>query len=481
MEQNNNWLRSAGICLVVIAMMLLAGFSVFNAENDLPFAGSIVNASLSEQSEGENALAGTTDDYGEVVAVSGSNAGESMQNDHNIVLKTVQAAAQKATEPDLTAAVTIEVEAPVLVNTQQALGAEPLPEDNGYGGSKELPFEVEAEAAILMEASTGKNLYDKNAYERYEPASVTKIMTLLLALEAINAGEIRWDENLVVSNKAGRMKGSQMGLEAGQEVSIKNILKGISTVSANDGSIAIAEHLYGTERNFVQKMNEKASELGMASSNFQNSSGWPAENHYTSARDIAILSAFAINVQTGILDLTSQREFTFNGVHRHSYNPLLGNYEGADGLKTGWTGRAGYCLAGTVEKDGLRLIAVVLNSPTDSARGADTEALMNYGFSEFSFDTVANKGDIVSQAAVSNRKDTEVDLVVAENLGALVPANLGYDLKTEIKIGKVSAPITKGDVQGRIFVTNTKGEVLNQTDLLAAADVELKKIRFIGN
>ncbi len=413
MKKNNNWQRSAGICLVVTAVMLMAGFSMINAEGNPPFAGSIVNASLSEQSEDKNVIAGTVGDDGEVAAVS------------------------------------------VMEN---------------------LPFEVEAEAAILMDASTGQILYEKNAYERYEPASVTKIMTLLLALEAINEGKIRWDETLVVSKKAGRMPGSRMGLEAGQVVSIEDILKGISIVSANDGSIAIAEHLYGIERIFVQKMNEKAAELGMTNSNFQNTSGWPAENHYMSARDIAILSAFAIKAQPGILDLASQGEFTFNGVHRQSYNPLLGNYEGADGLKTGWTERAGNCLAGTVERDGLRLISVVLNSPTDSARRTDTEALMNYGFSEFSFDTVVNKGDIVSQVAVSNGKDTEVDLVVAENLNALVSASQDYDLKTEVKFGRVSAPITEGDVLGSIFVTNNNGEVLSKTDLVAAADVE--RIRF---
>lgn len=351
------------------------------------------------------------------------------------------------------------------------VGAEPLAEDITHRVSKEL-LEIEAEAAILMEASTGKILYDKNAYERYEPASVTKIMTLLLALEAIDEGKISWNEKLVVSRNAGAMGGSQMSLEAGQVVSIKNIIKGIAIVSANDGAIAIAEHLYGTEQAFVQKMNEKAAELGMANSNFQNTSGWPHDNHYTSARDLAVLSAFAIKTQPGILDLASQREFTFNGVTQPNFNPLLDDYEGADGLKTGWTGKAGNCFAGTVERDGLRLISVVLGSPTGSARKADTEALMNYGFNEFSFDRVAYQGDIVGHTEVSNGRYREVDLVVAEDFGVLMPANQGYDLKAEVKLKKVSAPIAKGDVLGGIFVTNTKGEVLNKTDLVAAADVE---------
>jgi len=353
-----------------------------------------------------------------------------------------------------------------------AVGAEPLPEDIANRDPKEVFIEIEAEAAILMEASTGKVLYDKNAYERSAPASVTKIMTLLLALEAIDEGKIRWDEELVVSRNAEGMGGSQMTLEAGQEVPIEDIIKGISIVSANDGAVAIAERLYGTEQAFVQNMNEKAAELGMANSNFQNTSGWPDENHYMSARDIAVLSAFAIDTQPGILDLASQREFTFSGVTQPNFNPLLDNYEGADGLKTGWTKRAGNCFAGTVERDGLRLISVVLGSPTGSARKADTEALMNYGFNEYSFDTVAYQGEIAGQASVPNGKDTEVDLVVAENLDVLMPADQGYDLKTEANIKRVSAPITKGDVLGGIIVTNTKGEILNKTDLVAAADVE---------
>ena len=353
-----------------------------------------------------------------------------------------------------------------------AVGAEPVLEYSASEKSKKVHLEIEAEAAILIEASTGKVIYDKNAYERYAPASVTKIMTLLLALEAIDEGKLRWDERLVVSRNAGEMGGSQMTLKTGQSVSIEDIIKGIAIVSANDGAVAIAEYLYGTEQAFVQKMNEKAAELGMANSNFQNTSGWPHDNHYTSARDLAVLSAFAIKTQPGILNLSSQREFTFNGVTQPNFNPLLDNYEGADGLKTGWTGKAGNCFAGTVERDGLRLISVVLGSPTGSARQADTEALMNYGFNDFSFDTVAYQGDIVGKAAVPNGTDTEVDLVVAENLGALVPANQDYALKTEVKIKSASAPITKGDVLGGIIVTNTKGEILNTTDLVAAADVE---------
>jgi serine-type D-Ala-D-Ala carboxypeptidase (penicillin-binding protein 5/6) len=352
-------------------------------------------------------------------------------------------------------------------------GADPFPSEHvANGGSNELLFQVEAEAAILIEASTGKIIYSKNAYERNAPASVTKIMTLLLVLEAIEDGTLSWDDKLVVSRNAGGMWGSRMDLETGQVVSIKNIIEGIAIVSANDGSVAIAEHLYGTEQAFVQKMNEKAAELGMTNSNFKNTSGWPDDNHYSSARDLAILSAFAIKTQPGILNLSSQREFTFNGVTQPNFNPLLDNYEGADGLKTGWTGKAGNCFAGTVERDGLRLISVVLGSPTDSARKADTEALMNYGFNEFNFDIVVHQGDIAGQAAVSNGKDTEVDLIVSENLGVLIPANQNYDLITEVKINEVSAPINTGDVLGEIIVTTTEGEILNKKDLVAAADVE---------
>ena len=352
------------------------------------------------------------------------------------------------------------------------VGAEPLADYIANGDSKERPFEVEAAAAILIEASTGKIIYDKNAYRSYPPASVTKIMTLLLALEAIDEGKIKWNDKLVVSRNAGGMWGSRMDLEPGQVVSIKKIIEGIAIVSANDGAVAIAEHIYGTEQAFVQKMNEKAAELGMVNSNFQNTSGWPHDNHYSSARDLAVLSAFAVKTQPGILDLASQREFTFNGVTQANFNPLLDSYEGADGLKTGWTGKAGNCFAGTVERDGLRLISVVLGSPTGSARKADTEALMNYGFNEFNFNTVAYQGEIAAKITVPNGKDTEVDLILAENLGVLVPANQDYDLKTEVKINEVSAPVTKGDVVGGIIVTNTKGEILSKTDLVAAADVE---------
>ncbi len=352
--------------------------------------------------------------------------------------------------------------------------AEPQPdptEEESQELDNELPFEVDAQSALLMEATTGKILYEKDIDTPFPPASITKNMTLLLAIEAIEEGKTDWDDIVVVSENAWRMKGSEMFLEIGQEVTVEDLLKGISVVSANDACVAIAEHLHGSEAVFVQKMNEKARELGMENTRFENSSGMPHENHYMSARDIATLAAHIVNNHPKILELESQMEFTFNDILQYNRNPLLRRYPGADGLKTGWTNEAGYCLVGTAKQNNFRLISVVLNAPSTQARLASSEALLNFGFANYTYTVIAQKGEVVGEAPVPDGKNTEVEVSAAELLGAVVQDGEGASLETVIEYEKVSAPIQKGDKVGQIIVM-LEEEELNRVDVLANEAVE---------
>ena len=350
--------------------------------------------------------------------------------------------------------------------------AEPEPDSKGEEPKQSnLPFDVDARSALLMEVNTGKILYEKDIDTPYPPASITKNMTLLLALEAIEEGRMDWNDIVVISENAWRMKGSEMFLEIGQEVTVKELLQGISVVSANDACVAIAEHLYGSEAVFVQKMNEKAQELGMTQTRFENSTGLPNENHYMSARDIALQAAYIVNNHPKILELESQREFTFNDIIQYNRNPLLGRYPGADGLKTGWTNEAGYCLVGTAKNEDLRLVSVVLNSPSIPLRLSSTEALLNYGFLEYTFKTIAEKGEVVGEAPLPDGKSREVEASTAELLGAVIKPSDREKLETVIQYEKLSAPIKKGDKIGTVIVM-LEDEVLNRVELVANQDVD---------
>lgn len=350
--------------------------------------------------------------------------------------------------------------------------AEPQPDSEGEKPEQSgLPFDVDAHSALLMEATTGKFLFEKDIDTPFPPASITKNMTLLLAIEAIEEGRADWNDIVVVSENAWRMKGSEMYLEIGQEVTVEDLLKGISVVSANDACVAIAEHLYGSEAVFVQKMNEKARELGLTQTRFENSTGLPHDNHYMSARDIATLAAYIVNNHPKILELESQLDFTFNDIFQRNRNPLLGRYPGADGLKTGWTNEAGYCLVGTAKQNDLRLISVVLNSPSDPIRLASSEALLNFGFANYTLRTIAEKGEVVGGAPLPDGKSKEVEASTAELLGAVITPVEVEKMETVIRYDKISAPIQKGDKVGEIIVM-LEDEELNRVDLLANQDVE---------
>lgn len=339
-----------------------------------------------------------------------------------------------------------------------------------------MPFEVEAEAAILMEAETGSILYAKNADKALPPASITKMMTQLLAFEALQEGRAHLEDIIVTSEKAWRLKGSSMYLNVGQQVTFRDLITGISVVSANDACIAVAEHLTGSEEHFVRAMNERAETLGMTNTRFENSTGLPAAGHYMSARDIAILSREIVLNQPELLKLEGQMSFTFNGITQENRNPLLGRYTGADGLKTGWTGEAGYCLAATAVQNDVRLIAVILGTAEEKVRENVTRQLLDYGFRNFALEVIYSPGDIAGEVPLQRGRERELKVTVASPLKVMVPVGQSSPVELVQNIPETPvAPVSQGDKVGMVQVM-VDGYVVNEGALVAAEDVRQANI-----
>ena len=338
--------------------------------------------------------------------------------------------------------------------------------------AEEIIFpEVDSDAAVLMEFSRGEILFSQNGTVRMPPASLTKIMTVLLAYEALEEGRVTWQEEVTTSEKAWQTGGSQMFLNAGQKVSFGDLLTGIAVISANDACVALAEHLFGVEASFVQEMNKKARELNLKNTLFQNASGLPHPEHYSSAEDIAHLSHYLIKKYPQVLDLYSRTEFSFNDIPQMNRNPLLGRFPGADGIKTGHTEEAGYCLAGTAEQNGMRFISVVFNAPAESVRLKDSEALLNFAFRNYCLEKVFSEGEIVAALEVSNGKEKEVQLQVASSVEVVIPYNRKDDLDIRIDTPEnTSSPVTRGTALGKVEII-LDGTVLHEEPLLAASDV----------
>ncbi len=335
-----------------------------------------------------------------------------------------------------------------------------------------MPFETPAQSAVLMESSTGQIIYEKNADIAMPPASITKIMTLLLGIEALEGNRVSWDDLVPISEKAWRMVGSRMFLEVGKTVSYGDLITGISVVSANDGCIALAEYLYGSEELFVDIMNKRARELGLTQTNFANSTGLPAEGHQMTARDIAILANYIIQNYPLILELESQREFTFNEIPQYNRNPLLGNFPGADGLKTGWTSEAGYCLVGTAKQNDMRMISVVLNTENEQERLTASQHLLNHGFRNFEIITATEAFDIVDDIDVLEGKLLTVPLKINESLSVVVPKTEidNINIVLEKNDEALFAPVKSDTIVGTLSVKVGKN-VLSTTDVFTAEDV----------
>ncbi len=335
-------------------------------------------------------------------------------------------------------------------------------------------------SAILMDASTGDILYEMNSHEKLPPASVTKVMTLLLIFEAIDSGKIKWDDMVTVSEHAASMGGSQVFLEPLEQQNVETMVKCISISSANDASVAMAEYIGGSETGFVDMMNARAKELGMNDTNFVNACGLDSDGHVTSAHDIAVMSRqliknhpkiseFATTWMDTITHKTKKGESEFG---LSNTNKLVKWYNGATGLKTGSTGKALFCLSGTAEKDGLSLVAVVMGAPTSAARFREDMQLLDYGFANFTILFGKEAGTHVKEISVFKGQHEKVQTEVSQEFSATVKKGEGLKFDEEVNIQEyITAPFEKGTKVGEI-IYSINGEEMGRSDIVTSEAME---------
>lgn len=344
-------------------------------------------------------------------------------------------------------------------------------------GENNTDLGLSAKSVVLMEESTGNVLYESNPDERLPIASVTKVMTMLLIMEAVDSGKITLDDMVTVSENAMSYGGSTMFLETGEQLTVNDMMKGIAVASANDGCVAMAEYLAGSESAFVDMMNAKAKELGMENTHFMNTNGLDEDDHYSSARDVAIMSRELIKHKT-IFNYSSIWMDTLRGgkFQLANTNKLIRFYEGANGLKTGSTSKALCCLSATAKRNDMQLIAVVLGSPTSKERFASARSLLDWGFANYAVNTQVSAGEEIQKVSVEKGVWSEVGVVAGESYSTLVKKGQEDNVKKEIILdSEITAPIETGQKLGTMRITSD-GETLAEIDLNAAADVEKKGI-----
>ena len=349
---------------------------------------------------------------------------------------------------------------------------------NGETGNT---LNLQSGTAILIEQTTGQILYGYNVHEQLRPASVTKIMSILLIMEQIELGKINYDTKISCSSNAASMGGSQIWLDTSETLTVEEMLKAICVVSANDCVMAMAEHIAGTEEAFVQMMNDKAQELGMKDTTFKNCHGLDEDGHVTSSNDIALMSRELLNKYPEITKYTTiYMDSLRNGESELvNTNKLLRNYEGCTGLKTGSTSLALYNLSASATRDGLSLIAVIMKGPTSAIRFAEAKTLLDYGFNNFEYRTFANQGETVKQINVQKGIKQTVEVVFEKDVGILVQKGQSNSISQTINLeDSIMAPIAEGETLGKVKYS------LGETQLLEAnliAKEEVKKNKHVYN
>ncbi|TRM12625.1 D-alanyl-D-alanine carboxypeptidase [Lentibacillus cibarius] len=349
-------------------------------------------------------------------------------------------------------------------------------DDQGDNKDEGLNLAPDAKSAILMERDTGKVLYEKNTEEKLAPASMTKIMTLLLIMEALEDGEIKKDETVRVSEQAASMGGSQIFLEQGEEMTVVDLLKGIAIASANDASVAMAERIAGSEKAFVKKMNKKAKALGLKNTQFQNSTGLPAKNHYSTAHDMAVMAKELLTYES-VTDYTSvYEEYLRKGTEDEFWlvntNKLVKFYPGVDGLKTGYTNEAKYCLTATAEKNDMRMITVVMGADTTKKRNATVSKMLDYAFNHYETKNLYKKGQTITTMEFLKAEEQTVDVAVSESVSTIhKKGEPEKDVNASVKMETdLTLPINKGEQVGELVVKR-QGKTVSVTPLVVKQDV----------
>lgn len=341
----------------------------------------------------------------------------------------------------------------------------------------ETELAVNAKSAILMEASTGRVLYESAPDERLPIASVTKVMTMLLIMEEIDSGRMTLDDMVSVSENAMSYGGSTMFLETGEQLSVNDMLKGIAVASANDGCVAMAEHIAGSESAFVDMMNARSAELGMENTHFMNTNGLDEDNHFSSARDVALMSRELIKHEK-IFDYTTiwTDELRGGKFQLANTNKLVRFYDGANGLKTGSTSKALCCLSATAKRDDMQLIGVILGAPTSAERFSSARAMLDYGFSHYGVKKLIREGDALENAEVKKGVKESVGAVSGGDCSLLMEKTKNGEVTEELVMQEnLTAPVEKGQEIGKIKFT-LGGETVGEVPVVAAEEVAKKGI-----
>lgn len=322
------------------------------------------------------------------------------------------------------------------------------------------PPELNATSYLLVDFNSGRILASHNIHEKLPPASLTKIMTAYVVASELAEGHISMDDEVIVSEKAWKMPGSRMFIEVNTKVTVRELLNGIIIQSGNDASVAIAEHISGDESVFAQLMNQHAKQLGLKNTHFVNASGLPHEDHYTTAHDLSVLAAALIRKYPEIYSVHSQKEFTYNDIRQHNRNRLLWIDNSVDGIKTGHTEEAGYCLVTSANRDGMRLISVVMGAESDKARTSANQALLNYGFRFFETQRLYSATDIVTREKVWKGQQEQIELGLEGDLFVTVPRGEFDNLDMVFELPEhIIAPINKGAAVGQFKIMLADEEI----------------------
>ena len=330
-----------------------------------------------------------------------------------------------------------------------------------------------AKSAIMIEASTGEILFQKNKDEKLAPASMTKMMSMLLIMEEIENGNLKWNEMITTSEKASSMGGSQIFLKVGEKMTVEDLLKGVAIASGNDAVVALAERISGSEEQFVKRMNIRAKDLGLKNTNFINATGLTADNHYSSAYDMSLIAKELVKHEK-ILEFTSTyedylRKDTKSPFWLVNTNRLVRFKEGVDGLKTGFTDEAGYCLTATMKKDNMRLITVVMKEENTSKRSADTTKMLDYGFNIYMVQTILDEKTTIEKKKVELGKTLTTEIVPKENITILnKKSDDQKNITYKTNINKIIAPVKQGDKVGTI-------DIIEDNNIISTIDATVKE------
>lgn len=345
----------------------------------------------------------------------------------------------------------------------------------------EEDFAPTGKSAILVDNLSGKVLYEKNADEKLAPASMTKLASMLIVMEAIDNGNLKFEDKVTISEEAANMGGSQVFLQAGEVYTVYDLLKSVAIASGNDAVVALAEKIGGSQSGFIDMLNKRLKEIGAINTNFVNAHGLDAEGHYSTARDMSIIARELLK-HPKILEFTSIYEEYLekndgSRIWLVNTNKLVRFYDGVDGLKTGFTGTAGYCLTATAKKDNFRLISVVMGEDTSENRSSDTVKMLNYGFNTFKINIIKTKGESLGKVRVEKGKQDSANIVLLNDATEILKnTDPVTEYKFNLKVNKIKAPVKVGDIVGTAEIVDSEGNIIDEVDVTVEKTIKKANI-----